>query len=247
MVRRQTRHSVDIGWTFVCFARPRRYACGELPSEEQSGRRGRRLAPHFSFHTLRTQFHETKPQVRMRMRRTPVFLLAGLLRCAMVVSKDNEDLAPGVLRVSGWREWVGLPELSIRSIKAKFDSGARSSCLHAFDTELFERSGAEWVRFAVHPIQRNDEKVVWCEAPVFDRRLVRSSNGVVSQRVVIRTDLSIFGSSWPIEVTLHNRDAMGFRMLIGREAVRGRFVIDPGGSYYAGRPKRPRRHDKRKH
>ncbi|MGV3483382.1 MAG: ATP-dependent zinc protease [Planctomycetaceae bacterium] len=166
----------------------------------------------------------------------------------MVAAGDSEDAtAPSTLRVSGWREWVGLPTLSIRSIKAKIDSGARSSCLHAFDTEPFERDGSEWVRFAVHPIQRNDEKVIWCEAPVFDRRLVRSSNGVVSQRFVIRTELSLFGSVWPIDLTLHNRDAMGFRMLIGREAVRGRFIIDPGGSYYAGRPKRHRNRDSRNH
>lgn len=166
----------------------------------------------------------------------------------MVMSGDSEGArSVGRLKVTGWREWVGLPGLSIRSIKAKFDSGARSSCLHAFDTELFERHETEWVRFAVHPIQRNDEKVIWCEAPVFDRRLVRSSNGVVSQRVVIRTELSIFGLVWPIDVTLHNRDAMGFRMLIGREAVRGQFIIDPGGSYYAGRPNRNRSHHRPKH
>lgn len=165
----------------------------------------------------------------------------------MVTPGDSENVnASGRLRVTGWREWVGLPGLAIRSIKAKFDSGARSSCLHAFDTELFERGDCEWVRFAVHPIQRNDEKVVWCEAPILDRRLVRSSNGVVSQRVVIRTELSIFGEVWPIDVTLHNRDAMGFRMLIGREAVRGRFIIDPGGSFYAGRPAKNRSHHKPK-
>ena len=150
-------------------------------------------------------------------------------------SKANE---PAALPVSGWREWVGLPGLSIRSIKAKIDSGARSSCLHAFDMELIDRDGTEWVRFAVHPIQRRDDKVVWCEAPIHDRRLVRSSNGVVTQRVVIRTELKILGQTWPIDLTLHNRDAMGFRMLIGREAVRGRFLIDSGGSYFAGRPKR---------
>jgi len=165
----------------------------------------------------------------------------------MVLMYHADDLAnanpgpPETLPISGWREWVGLPGLSIRSIKAKIDSGARSSCLHAFDMEMMEREGASWVRFAVHPIQRNDAKVVWCEAPVHDVRSVRSSNGEVSQRVVIRTLLSIFGRRWPIDLTLNNRDAMGFRMLIGREAVRGRFVIDSGGSYFAGRPKRPRR------
>jgi hypothetical protein len=153
---------------------------------------------------------------------------------AKKVMPPNADSLP----ISGWREWVALPGLSIKSIKAKIDSGARSSCLHAFDMELIDREGTEWVRFAVHPIQRRDDNVIWCEAPVHDRRLVRSSNGVVTQRVVIRTELKIFGRTWPIDLTLHNRDAMGFRMLIGREAVRGRFLIDSGGSYFAGRPKR---------
>jgi len=146
-----------------------------------------------------------------------------------------------ILPASGWREWVGLPGLSIRSIKAKIDSGARSSCLHAFDMETIDRDGVAWVRFAAHPIQRNDTKVIWCEAPIHDKRLVRSSNGEVAERIVIRTDLRIFGITWPIDLTLNNRDAMGFRMLIGREAVRGRFLIDSGGSYFAGRPKTKRK------
>lgn len=156
----------------------------------------------------------------------------------------TNDPNPAMLPISGWREWVGLPELSIRSIKAKIDSGARSSCLHAFDIETMDREGTPWVRFAVHPIQRNDSKVVWCEAPIHDRRLVRSSNGDVAERIVIRTALKIFGLAWPIDLTLNNRDAMGFRMLIGREAVRGRFLIDSNSSYFAGRPKRPRKKHK---
>ncbi len=157
----------------------------------------------------------------------------------MAFQSDIDDAEePSPLPISGWREWVALPGISIRSIKAKIDSGARSSCLHAFDISMFDRDAVEWVRFAVHPIQRNDAKVVWCEARVHDRRLVRSSNGEVSERIVIRTTLRIFGRTWPIDLTLHNRDAMGFRMLIGREAVRGRFLVDSGGSYYAGRPKR---------
>jgi len=161
---------------------------------------------------------------------------------AMVQSDDVTNASvPIPLPISGWREWTCLPQLSIRSIKAKIDSGARSSCLHAFDMEFLDREGVAWVRFAVHPIQRNDEKVVWCEAPVHDRRLVRSSNGEVSVRNVIRTELRIFGRTWPIDLTLNNRDAMGFRMLIGREAVRGRFLIDSNRSYLAGRPKRFRK------
>jgi hypothetical protein len=142
------------------------------------------------------------------------------------------------LSVIGWREWVGLPDLAIRSIKAKIDSGARSSCLHAFDIQPFVRGGKEWVRFDVHPIQRNDRLIKRCEAPVFDRRHVRSSNGVASERFVILATLNVVGRSVPIELTLANRDAMGFRMLIGREAIRGRFLIDAGSSYFGGRPAR---------
>jgi hypothetical protein len=138
----------------------------------------------------------------------------------------------------GWREWVGLPDLSIRSIKAKIDTGARSSCLHAFDIEPFVRDGQQWVRFDVHPIQRNDRLVKRCEAVVFDRRHVRSSNGLTSERFVIQTTLMVVGQPVPIELTLANRDAMGFRMLIGREAMRGRFLVDSGRSYFGGRPVR---------
>ncbi len=157
----------------------------------------------------------------------------------MVDLLTGTEIAASIpLQVTGWREWVALPELGIRSIKAKIDTGARSSTLHAFDMELFERDHCEWVRFAVHPMQRNDEKIVWCEATVYDRRCVRSSNGEVANRVVIRTSLKVFDQSWPIDLTLQNRDAMGFRMLIGREAVRARFLVDPGVSYRAGRPKR---------
>lgn len=141
----------------------------------------------------------------------------------------------------GWREWVGLHDLAIRSVKAKIDSGARSSCLHAFDIEPFERAGEPWVRFEVHPIQRNDRLVKSCEARVFDRRRVRSSNGVASERFVILTTLDLIGHRLPIELTLANRDAMGFRMLIGREAIRGRFLIDSGRSYLGGRPRKSRR------
>lgn len=141
----------------------------------------------------------------------------------------------------GWREWVGLHDLAIRSIKAKIDSGARSSCLHAFDIEPFERAGELWVRFEVHPIQRNDRLIKSCEARVFDRRRVRSSNGVASERFVIVTTLDLIGQRLPIELTLANRDAMGFRMLIGREAIRGRFLIDSGRSYLGGRPRKSRR------
>lgn len=141
--------------------------------------------------------------------------------------------------VVGWREWVALPDLGIGAIKAKIDTGARSSSLHAFDVEVFSRRGRKFVRFKVHPVQRESAKVVSTEAALVDSRSVRSSNGVSTLRPVIRTRLAIHGSLFPIELTLAGRDEMGFRMLLGREALRQRFLIDAGRSYRAGR--RPRR------
>jgi hypothetical protein len=146
-----------------------------------------------------------------------------------------------MLPVIGWREWVKLPELGISSIKAKIDTGARSSCLHAFDLQTHQREGLTYVRFQVHPIQRDLKHTVYSEAPVLDFRMVRSSSGHAAMRPVILTVLEILGQSWPIELTLANRDAMGFRMLLGREAIRKRLLVDSGRSYYNGRPlkKRP--------
>ena len=134
----------------------------------------------------------------------------------------------------GWREWVALPELGIGRIKAKLDTGARTSALHAWEQELFTVDGRPWVRFHAHPLQRNDKLEVQCEAPLTDRRLVTNSGGGREQRNVITTVLETAGASWPIELTLTNRDAMGFRMLIGREAMRGRLIIDPGSSCRMG-------------
>lgn len=146
------------------------------------------------------------------------------------------------LPVIGWREWVGLPDLGIRRIKAKVDTGARSSSLHAFDLETFERGRESWVRFRVHPVQRKTTKTVQTEAQILEYRSVRSSSGKASLRPVIVTTVHLLGVSWPVELTLANRDEMGFRMLLGREAFRRRFLIDAGGSYYGGRP--PRRKKK---
>ena len=134
----------------------------------------------------------------------------------------------------GWREWIALPDLGVEWIKVKVDTGARSSSLHAIDVHRFEKDGAPWVRFAVHPYQRNFDVTVRCEAPLVDERHVRSSVGHVQHRPVIETVVRSGERAWPIELTLTNRDAMGFRMLLGRQAVRHRFVVDPGRSYLAG-------------
>ena len=145
------------------------------------------------------------------------------------------------LPIIGWREWVGLPDLGILRIKAKVDSGARSSSLHAFDLHEFERDGEPWIRFSVHPVQRSSGSVVVSEARILDFRSVRSSSGKARVRPVITTTVSLLGTSWPVEVTLANRDQMGFRMLLGREAFRDRFLVDAGTSYYGGKPERKSR------
>ena len=142
------------------------------------------------------------------------------------------------LPVIGWREWVGLPEFDVKSIKVKVDTGARSSSLHAFDMHPFRRNGQDWIRFQIHPVQRKSIRCVEVESRVHEYRHVRSSSGKASLRPVVITRVELFGRSWPIELTLAGRDEMGFRMLLGREAIRGRFLTDPGSSYYAGKPAR---------
>ncbi len=144
------------------------------------------------------------------------------------------------LPVIGWREWVSLPDLGIKQIKAKVDSGARSSSLHAFDVHLFQRGGEDWVRYKVHPVQRKKTKIVELETKVLETRSVRSSSGKASIRPVILTPVKLLGITWHVELTLANRDQMGFRMLLGREAFRRRFLVDAGSSYYGGRRKKRR-------
>lgn len=140
--------------------------------------------------------------------------------------------------VLGWREWVGFPELGIAQIKAKVDTGARTSCLHAFVVEPFERDGVQWVRFDVHPLQRDTSEVVRCEAPVRGQRVVRDSGGHEELRYVIETVIAIGQNSLRAEVTLTDRDTMKFRVLLGRTAIRGRYLVDSGRSYLCGKRKR---------
>lgn len=150
------------------------------------------------------------------------------------------------LPIIGWREWVGLPGLGIKKIKVKVDTGARSSSLHAYDLHEFDREGVKWVRFKVHPVQRNSKVVVEGESPILEKRSVRSSSGKASLRPVIITNIELLGVTWAVELTLANRDEMGFRMLLGREAFRKRFLVDAGNSYYGGRPPQKKKSKKTK-
>ncbi len=145
----------------------------------------------------------------------------------------------------GWREWVNLPDMHIPWIKAKIDTGARTSSLHAFDIEEFERDEVAYVRFLVRPWQASLEDVATVESPIHDRRPVRSSSGHVEDRFVIVARLAIAGREVSGEVTLTNRDEMGFRMLIGREILRQGFLVDPAQSFLGGRPPKDTRHRNR--
>ena len=135
----------------------------------------------------------------------------------------------------GWREWLALPSLGIEGIKAKVDTGARTSSLHAFEMEPYEIEGDPWIRFSIHPHQRSDQGEVRVEVPLLDHRRVRPSTGQAQERPVIQVPVTLGGATWEIEVTLVRRDMMGFRMLLGRQAIRGRFLIDPGRSYLMGK------------
>ncbi len=137
-------------------------------------------------------------------------------------------------RFIGWREWLALPELGVPAIKAKIDTGARTSALHTFVIEPYLDRGRSMVRFGVHPLQRRRDVELFCRAEVVDRRAVTSSNGQRETRYVIRTPMELAGRRWPVELTLTNRDTLNFRMLLGRTALQGVF-IDPAASYLAGR------------
>jgi hypothetical protein len=147
--------------------------------------------------------------------------------------------------IVGWREWVSLAELGVPWIKAKIDTGARTSSLHAFDVEELRRGDVDVVRFGVHPWQDTDDEAVVVECQVHDRRTVRSSSGHTEERIVVLMDIVLCGRTMTAEVTLTNRDEMGFRMLIGREALRQGFVVDSARSFVGGRaPRRIRRRNR---
>lgn len=152
-----------------------------------------------------------------------------------LMAKSDRKLTPPSKTI-GWREWLTLPDLGVEAVKAKIDTGARTSSLHASHIRKFERDGKTWVRFDVHPLQKNSRICVHAEAEVLEFREIRSSSGHLDRRPVVVTTVTWNGESWPVEMTLSSRDKMGFRMLLGREAIRGRFAVDAGVSWYGGKP-----------
>jgi len=133
--------------------------------------------------------------------------------------------------IVGWREWLALPELGLPRIKAKVDTGARTSCLHAFCLEPFQKGKEEWIRFGIHPHQDDTESEIFCESRVIDERMVSDSGGHKEKRYVISTLLSLAEQQWPIEITLTNRDTMRFRMLLGRTAMEQKIIVNPSASF----------------
>lgn len=148
-------------------------------------------------------------------------------------ARDNSSSA----RIIGWRENIALPQLNIFQIKAKIDTGARSSALHAFNIRQLQRDGKAIVRFQVHPLQRDSQTTITAEAQLLEYRKIRNSGGIAQLRPVIKTQVELGEQTWAIELSLTDRDVMGFRMLLGRQAVRGHFLVDPGRSFLQSRRK----------
>jgi len=138
-------------------------------------------------------------------------------------------------RILGCQEWLNLSSIDIPLIKARVDSGAKTSSLHAFNIRTIEEEGKNYVRFDVNPIQNNKKVTIRCKAPLLDRRVVKSSSGDSEKRYVIKVPVTLGGETGEIEVTLTNRDSMGYRMLLGREAMKGKFIVDPEKHFQMGK------------
>ncbi len=136
--------------------------------------------------------------------------------------------------IVGSEEWLTLPAVGLPLIKARVDSGAKTSALHAFNIRGFTRQGVAWVSYEVHPLQDNRRVIVRFESEVVDKRMVKSSSGLAEKRYIIRTPVTLKGHTWDIEISLTNRDSMGYRMLFGREAMNGRILVDPSASFLCG-------------
>lgn len=159
----------------------------------------------------------------------------------MAIERPKPKRKPTAPAVIGWREWVSLPQLGVETLRAKVDTGARTAALHAFGMETFERDGVTFARFAVHLDHRKPGPAVVAEAPILDERRVKNSGGVAEDRFVIATKIVIGKHKFNAQVTLTRRDEMGFPMLLGRQTIRRKFLVDPGRSYLIGTP--PERDD----
>jgi hypothetical protein len=148
------------------------------------------------------------------------------------IKKKNK---PKVKTTIGWREWVAFPDFGVDRIKAKIDTGARSSAMHAWNIQEFEQNGETWVKFEAHPDQRSNQRRLACAAEVVEKRKIRSSSGHHELRYVVKAKLEIANEVRVIELTLTNRDEMGFRVLLGRTALSGYYIVDPGRSYLIGK------------
>lgn len=151
--------------------------------------------------------------------------------------EQNDSKPKKKLTTIGWREWIALPELGIPQIKAKTDTGARTSALHAFALKPFKEGNQNKISFDIHPLQNNTTLITTCVADVIDLRWVSDSGGHREERYVIRTPVKIGNEIWPIEITLTERDTMLFRMLLGRSAIRRRFLINPARSFITTKSK----------
>lgn len=158
------------------------------------------------------------------------------IRYALPMLDLNQDDKVTLPLLVGWHEWFAMPKLGIKAIKAKIDTGAKTSSLHAFNIEEFKIGRQRWVRFDIHPLQNNDTFSIPCTARVVDQRIVTSSSGQGEMRYVIKTTLDLHHKiKWDIELTLTNRDTMAFRMLLGREAMHHRVIVDPAHGCLLGR------------
>lgn len=145
------------------------------------------------------------------------------------------------LSVIGWREWVSLPDLEVDQIKCKVDTGAKTSALHAYFVEPFAKSDGDYVRFGLHPLQKNLEKEIICTSKVVDQRDITDSGGHKEKRYVISTHIKLGQHLWQAEVTLTDRENMLFRMLLGRDAIKNQFIVNPARSYLIGKKKRKKK------
>lgn len=141
-----------------------------------------------------------------------------------------------ILKEIGWKEWLELPDLGIPAIKAKIDTGAKTSALHTFHLDTYKSDNIEMVRFHIHPLRNRTDIEIICEAPIVDKRMVRDSGGHTEERIVIKSNIMLGKQAWPIEITLTSRDDMLFRMLLGRSAIKsGSFNVNPAKAYLFGK------------